>query len=365
MIKKRLRIAVVAPVDEPVPPPGYGGTELFVYNLVNGLIRKGHDVTCLASGDSYIRGATMVACSTSSTRTYSGANTWSKRRKLWLDGAKKAFDYLAQYHDQFDVIINNNGWQMLQMAQFHPQMLQRMVTVLHGTLYNKRESAKYNLYSGPMFKYISISDSQRRPMPHLNYVATVHHGIDVAKFDYQPYPKNYLAWLGRYTPDMGPLQAIRIAKKLDVVLHMAGKVDQADEQYFTDYVAPHAFDPGLTIGSEVAHAQKVRLLKNANALLLPLQWHEPFGLVMIESLACGTPVVVFTKGSAPEIIEDGKTGLLCKNEREAVARIKAGELAAIDRSYCRQVAQSRFDYMGMVSRYEQICNDLSLNGVRL
>lgn len=359
VIKKQLSIAVVAPVDEPVPPKGYGGTELFVFNLVRGLLQKGHKVTCLASGDSYISGATMVACSQTSTRHAVGANTWTKRQKLWLGGAQKAYEYLLQNHAQYDVIINNNGWQMLQMAQRSPQIIGRLVTVLHGTLYNKREAARYNLYSGPMFRYVSISHSQRRPMPHLNYVATIYHGIDVSQFAYQPYPKNYLAWLGRYTPDKGPLQAIQIAKKLGVTLHMAGKVDQADEKYFTQKVASFSGSPNLTIGSEVAHAQKVQLLKNANALLMPLQWHEPFGLVMIESLACGTPVVVNAMGSAPEIIQDGKTGLLCKNEKEAIARIKAGELAAIDRLHCRKTAHEQFHYMGMVARYEQLCYSLS------
>jgi glycosyltransferase involved in cell wall biosynthesis len=342
-----MTIAIVAPVDERVPPPKYGGIELFVYNLAKRLAEQGCRVIMLASGDSLpLEGVELVACSETAARLLPGAENPKKRYDYWIDGAKKAAEYIVS-RDDIDIIVNNNGWPFLDLVE-SLHITQPVVTILHGTLAEPSEQAHYRRQSHR--SYISISDSQRDPIPDMNYLATVPHGIDIDIFPFREDHDGYFAWLGRFTPDKGPLETMKVSEKTGKVLKMGGKVDPTDRVFFETYLADK-FDKYVLNLGELDHREKTKLLSGAEALIFPLQWPEPFGLVMIESLACGTPVVALRKGSIPEIVEDGVTGLICDSVDEMVRRINKGELKDISREACREAAKTRFSDRLMAERY--------------
>jgi glycosyltransferase involved in cell wall biosynthesis len=229
-----------------------------------------------------------------------------------------------------------------------------VVTTLHGTLTDPTEQEMFTLHHET--PYISISDSQRRYGPHLNYVDTVYNGIQVKRFEFNNRPKDYLAFLGRINPQKGPEYAIKIAKKTNQRLIIAAKIDPIDESYFEQVVEPLIDGDQISFIGEVDHAGKVDLLKNARALISPLQWDEPFGIVNIEALACGTPVITINRGSMPEIIVDGKVGYLCSNIDEMIARV--ADINKIDRKACRDHVKKQFTAQGMAKHYLQVYETL-------
>jgi glycosyltransferase involved in cell wall biosynthesis len=210
--------------------------------------------------------------------------------------------------------------------------------------------------------FVSISNSQRRHSPKLNYVDTVYHGIYPEEFEFNDKPEDYLLFLGRIHPQKGPTHAIRIAKQTGQKLIMAAKIDPDEIQYFRRQVRPHIDGKQIIFVGEVGHEEKVKLLKNARAVLLPLQWDEPFGIVNIEAMACGTPVITMRRGSASEIIEDGKTGFLCRNIGEIRAAID--KIDTIDRRYCRQYVEEHFTAHTMAENYIKVFDKL-VKGRRL
>jgi glycosyltransferase involved in cell wall biosynthesis len=343
-----LKIAVLAPFEEPVPPKKYGGTELVVYNLVEELVAIGHDVTLIASGDSTTT-AKLVPGVERAIRILPKARNPQTRAALRYQGLANALSIIV--NGDFDILHNHYGWQLL---MFKKLLSCPVITTLHGTLADPTEREMYTLHQD--VPYISISNSQRRHGPHLHYVDTVYNGIQVERFEFNDQPKDYLAFLGRISPQKGPEYAIEIAKKTNQRLVIAAKIDPTDESYFEQVVEPLIDGKQISFIGEVDHKGKVDLLKNAKALISPLQWDEPFGIVNIESLACGTPVITINRGSMPEIIVDGKVGYLCSNIDEMIARV--ADIASINRRACRDHVEQHFTAHGMAEQYLRIYKSL-------
>lgn len=342
MIKQnKLHIALLAPFEEPVPPHKYGGTELVVYNLAEELVKLGHQVTLFASGDS-VTSATLYACVPQAIRTLPEARNYTLRQSLNYLGLSQAISAISK--GTFDVIHNHFGWQTLLFKDLVPCPI---VTTLHGTLADPAEKFMHDQFKSQAF--VSISDSQRKHDPDLQYVSTVYNGIQVERFPFNGKPRDYIAFLGRIHPQKGPEYAIEIAKKTGIPLIIAAKVDPVDEGYFEQTVKPHINGEHVKFIGEVDHEAKIDLLKNARALISPIQWDEPFGVTNIESLACGTPVITIGRGSLPEIIINKKTGYLCKDIKEMTRRVH--DIAAIDRKACRQHVERHFTAKHMALGY--------------
>jgi glycosyltransferase involved in cell wall biosynthesis len=320
-----MKIAVLAPFEESVPPKKYGGTELVVHNIVENLVKMGHNVTLLATGDSKTA-AKLVPIFKQSIRKLPDAQDMNYRQALKYMGVGQVVDYLVQ--NKFDVIHNHIGWRVLPFA---PILTAPVVTTLHGPLDISYQRHVYGQYSKA--NYISISLSQRKPMPELNFIANVYNGIEISKFKFYPKPQDYFAFLGRMSPEKGPVQAIQIAKKAGVKLVMAAKIDAVDVAYFNKEVKPLIDGKQIKFIGEVDHAAKIELLGNSKGLIAPIQWEEPFGLFFVEAMACGAPVIAMRRGSVPELVIDKKTGYTCKTISEAVSGVKNIDKISREASY--------------------------------
>ena len=346
-----MRIALLSSFEEPVPPRMYGGTERIVHTLAEEWIKLGHDVTLYASGDSRTS-ARLVECIPRAIRTLKEARNPTTRQALNLDSLATALQDIRD--TTYDIIHNHFGWQTLLFNSF---LDWPMVTTLHGTLDKALVPTEHKMHN--YFReapFVSISNSQRRHSPKLNYIATVYHGVYPEDFEFNAQPGDYLAFLGRIHPQKGPVHAIRVAKATGQKLIIAAKTDPAEFSYLRNRVKPLIDGKQIIFVGEVGHEEKVKLLKNARALLSPLQWDEPFGIVNLEAMACGTPVITMRRGSMPEIIEDGKTGFLCRNSAELRAAIP--KIDTIDRSYCREHVEQHFTARKMAENYIKVFNKL-------
>ena len=344
-----MKIAQVAPLAERCPPRLYGGTERIVSYLTEELVRQGHDVTLFASGDSRTA-AELVRCSDMALRLNPAVKDHTPYHLVMLDEVRRRAD-------DFDVI------------HFHIDLLHfplirdfadRTLTTLHGRLDLPDLKPFYAAF--PEVPLVSISDSQRRPMPAVNWAATIPHGLprDLLPFSERPHGR-YLAFLGRISPEKRPDRAIEIAVRAGLPLKIAAKVDRADRAYWDTVIAPMvARHANVEFVGEINEAQKASFLGNARALLFPIDWPEPFGLVMIEAMACGTPVIAWNCGSVPEVIDDGVSGFIVDNEAEAAAAVK--RLAMLDRARVRSVFERRFTVERMAADYLSTYRRLS--GVR-
>jgi glycosyltransferase involved in cell wall biosynthesis len=333
-----MRIALLAPFEEPVPPEKYGGTERVVYSLAEGLVKLGHDVTLLASGDS-TTSAKLVACVEEHLRPQLEKNQRTWHYLNW-QGFHRALYHLSTH--RYDIVSNHGDWPFL-LAHCYAKA--PVVTTIHNPV-------QFNLGVPEIYRehtYISISDAMRAYMPELDYAATVHHGIEVDEFEFNDSPNDYLAFLGRIHPDKGPEQAIQIAKETGSKLIMAAKIDAPDRHYYRKMVKPLIDGKQIIFIGEVAHAAKVALLKNARALLSPIQWDEPFGLTNVEAMACGTPVIGSARGALPEVIINGETGYLCKTVKQMVKRV--GDIDRIKREDCRKQVEKKFTARKMAQNY--------------
>jgi len=331
-----MRIAQVAPLYESVPPQLYGGTERIVSYLTEELVRLGHEVTLFASGDSVTQARLEAACP----------------RALRLD--LHCVDSLAphvqmlgrvyQRAREFDIIHCHTDYLGLPLTPTAPTPT---IITLHGRLDMQEIIPLYNDY--PEVRLVSISDAQRIPLAHPNWAATIYHGLPPDLYSFHPRAGSYLLFLGRISPEKRPDSAIRIACRIGVPLRIAAKIDRVDREYFETTVRPLLNHPLIEFLGEVNDQQKRALLQNALALLTPIDWPEPFGLVMIEALASGTPVIARPRGSVPEVLRDGVTGLLGETDDEMAAAVH--RVAALDRAACRQEFEQRFTVQLMAQQY--------------
>lgn len=331
-----MRIAQVSPLYESVPPKLYGGTERVVAFLTEELVRQGHEVTLYASGDSETS-ANLVACAP---------------RSLRLD--ESCIDPIARHFTMLERIFSEAG--QYDIIHFHIDYLHfplsrrasvRQLSTLHGRLDIPDLVPIYHEYSE--MPLASISNAQRQPLSWANWTGTVYHGLPDGLFRLQEQPGDYLAFLGRVSVEKRPDRAIEIAKRVGMKLKIAAKVDKADREYFNAEIKPLLNDPLIEFIGEIGESEKQEFLGNARALLFPIDWPEPFGLVMIEAMACGTPVIAFPCGSVPEIIDEGVTGLLARDIDEAVRAVQ--RIDSLDRRRCRLRFESRFTAERMANDY--------------
>jgi glycosyltransferase involved in cell wall biosynthesis len=332
-----MKIAQIAPLMESVPPRLYGGTERVVSHLTEELVRQGHDVTLFASGDS-VTSARLVAGTAQAIRLNTAVQDYIPHYMIMLDKVRRSAP-------QFDVLH-------FHIDAFHMPLFRdiagRTLTTLHGRQDLPDLLPMYRAF--PDMPLVSISDSQRNPIAGSNFAKTIYHGLplDLLRPNYDP-RGGYLAFLGRISREKRPDRAIAIANALGLRLKIAAKVDKADEAYFSETIAPLLDRPGVEFVGEINDRDKVAFLGDALALLFPIDWPEPFGLVMIEAMACGTPVLGFRSGSVPEIIDDGITGRVVGSVDEAIRLLP--EVIRLDRRRVRQRFEERFSAARMAGDY--------------
>lgn len=334
-----MRIAQIAPLWERVPPFRYGGIELIVSLLTDELVRRGHEVTLFASGDS-ISTAQLKSVHEQALRLDERIKEPGLYEQMMLSQV-----YQQAHH--FDIIHSHVGCAALPYSGF---VKTPTVHTMHG-IYTPDNEKMFRQFAWQ--PYISISEAQREPRLGLNYIHTVYNGIDITAYPFQPEPEQpaYLAFVGRLSPEKGPHEAIAIAKAVGLPLKIAGKVDAVDREFYQDPIKPLIDGEQIQYLGEVSHAEKVKLLSGANATLFPITWREPFGLVMIESMAVGTPVVGMALGSVPEVIAHGKTGFICHNREQMIEAVPAA--LGLSRQACRDHVVSRFSVSSMVDEYEK------------
>jgi glycosyltransferase involved in cell wall biosynthesis len=336
-----LRIAQIAPLSEAVPPRMYGGTERIVSYLTEELVRLGHRVTLFASGDSNTS-AELVACSKDALRL-------NPEVRDPIPYHLAMFETVRKRVDEFDVLHFHTD--LLHFPVISP-FEQRTVTTLHGQLDLPDLPPFYRTFS--QVPLVSISDDQRAPMPPVNWSGTVYHGLPPGLLKFRPIAKGgYLAFLGRISPEKRPDRAIEIANRSGIPLKIAAKVDKADRSYWLKEIRPLVeASPLVKFVGEITEAQKGRFLGRARALLFPIDWAEPFGLAVIEAMACGTPVIATRRGSMPEVIDDGVSGFIVDDVDAAVDAV--GRLETLSRHGVRQCFERRFTAERMARNYVAI-----------
>lgn len=335
----RVKIAQVAPLMESVPPRAYGGTERVVSYLTEALVELGHEVTLFASADSRTR-AQLVPVVPRSLRL-------DPRRPDWLIWHTMMLDRVFALAADFDVMHFHVDFLHFPLARCTATPC---VTTLHGRL-DLPDLAPLHRYFREQ-ALVSISQSQRKPLDECRWLATVHHGLPEYLYAFQERPGDYFVFVGRIAPEKGVDRAIRIARTTGVKLRIAAKVDLADEAYFRQQILPLLDHPLVEFVGEIEEVQKNEFIGNARALLFPIDWPEPFGLVMIEALACGTPVIAWRCGSVPEVIEHGVTGFIVDDMDQAVEA--AQRIGEIDRGACRRAFERRFTAREMADRYLEV-----------
>lgn len=339
-----MRIAQISPLTEAVPPRLYGGTERVISWLTEELVALGHDVTLFASGDS---------CTSARLRAI-----WP--RALRLDSSIRdpiglhmtMLEQVRREVDAFDVLHFHLDYYPFSLFS---RQATPFVTTLHGRLDLPEHQPVFTTFSS--VPVISISNSQRRPVPQAGWVKTIYHGLPKDLLTPQPVKPSYLAFLGRISPEKSVDRAIRIAERCGLPIKIAAKIDKVDRDYYDEQIRPLMSLPFVDFIGEIGDHQKSDFLSGAIALLVPIDWPEPFGLVMIEAMACGAPVIAFNRGSVPEIIEDGVTGFIVEDETSAVGAV--GQLAALSRQRVRARFEERFTARRMANDYLAVYRSLA------
>jgi glycosyltransferase involved in cell wall biosynthesis len=336
-----MKIAQIAPMYESVPPLLYGGTERVVAHLCNALVSQGHEVTLFASGDARTRARLLPM----------------RERALRLDPAPLKSDLAShmvllqevrRHADDFDVLHFHID---LLHFPFFADMAERTLTTLHGRLDLKDLPEAYAQW--PQFPLASISRHQRTPLPFARWHGTVYHGLDSTLYPFQPQAiGDYLAFLGRISPEKRPDRAISIATHAGVPLKIAAKVDPVDRAYFREHIQPLLDHPLVEFIGEIGDDEKPAFLGGARALLFPIDWPEPFGLVLIEAMACGTPVIAWRCGAVPEVVDHGVSGLIVEEEEEAIEAVH--QIGSFDRSQVRATFERRFSAAAMAKTYVEL-----------
>ncbi len=338
-----MRIAQVSPLYESVPPRGYGGTERVVSYLTEELVARGHDVTLFASADSVTR-ARLVPCSPRALRL-DPVYTDSLAHHLLM------LERVFAYDHEFDVIHAHVDHVAYPFAR---RSRTPVLTTLHGRLDLESLGPLYAEYGEQWVA--SISDDQRAPLPHARWAGTVHHGLPRDLYRFQPAPGDYLAFVGRISPEKRVDRAIEIARRSGRRLRIAAKIDPADETYYRERIRPLMDDPLIEYVGELDDRQKDDFIGRAAAVLFPIDWPEPFGLIMIESLACGTPVIAWPHGSVREVLSGGVNGFICDDVGAAVRAVR--RLDKLDRAACRKSFEERFSVERMAEGYLKLYADV-------
>jgi glycosyltransferase involved in cell wall biosynthesis len=333
-----MKIAQVAPLYESVPPKYYGGTERVVSYLTEELVRQGHDVTLFASGDSETKARLVAACR-SSLRLHKHCQNQMAHHFVMLER-------LFQRAADFDIVHFHIDYLHFPLSR---RELITHVTTLHGRLDIPDLVPLYQEFQD--MPVISISNGQREPLPWANWQAMVYHGLPVDMYRFREKPGNYLAFLGRVSPEKRVDRAIEIARRVGMPLKIAAKVDPVDRDYFESVISPLLSNSPVEFVGEISDREKDEFLGNAYALLFPIDWPEPFGLVMIEAMACGTPVIAYRGGAVPEIMEQGHTGFIVHGVEDAVEAVR--DVAQLSRKRCREVFEERFTATRMAHDYVQ------------
>jgi len=339
--KRKLKIGIIAPIEESIPPERYGGTELIVYHLVEGLIKKGHQVTLFASGDSKTS-ARLISPFPKCLRKAGEEINHEVARLFSLFQA-------IQHQEEFDIIHNHAGWRFLPFAH----SLKTKTVHTYHTYFFERTRFFFKQFKDQPFTF--LSKNQRSFVPFLKNAVIVYNGIDVKQFEFNANPQNYFAFLGRFSPLKGALEAIQIALKAKIKLLIGAKIETENKKefyYFNNKIKPLLKHPKIKYLGELNHKEKVELLKNARALLFPIQWEEPFGLVLIEAMACGTPVIALNRGAVPEIVINKKTGFVVKTLKGMIGALK--KIDKINRFDCRKLVEQKFTVERMVNNYEKV-----------
>ncbi len=343
--RPRLRIAQVAPLYERVPPKLYGGTERVVSYLTEELVRRGHEVTLYASGDSITKARLAPGCP-QALRLMGKPELGAF---LQLPMLSEVFEGATE---RFDVVHSHIDYWAFPFARLTPQVAS--VATMHGRLDIEELRPVYQRYrSMPL---VSISDAQRTPLAFMNWVATIYHGLPRDLLRFSPGPGKYLAFLGRISPEKRPDIAIDVARRAGIPFKIAAKVDVVDRAYFEAVIKPRLAPPDVEYIGEISENEKSEFLGNAIALLFTIDWPEPFGLAMIEAMACGTPVIARPCGSVPEIVAPGVSGLIAAGADELLAAVK--RIDGISREGCRREFEKRFAVEVMADNYERVYRQL-------
>jgi glycosyltransferase involved in cell wall biosynthesis len=346
-----MRVAVISPLFESVPPRLYGGTERVVSWLCRGLTDSNIEVVLFASGDSSIEGRVVPVV--------------NEALRLRKDPVSDPYAYnmrmlamVAKHAEDFDVIHNHHDYWMLPLTEMTDVPL---LTTLHGRM--DLPDIRAAFLSFPRCSYVSISDAQRFPMPQLRWVRTIHHGIDVNDLVFQEKPGKYLAFLGRINVEKRPEWAIEIALRSGVPLKIAAKIEGKQSQdYYDTFIKPHVDGKFIEYVGEISETEKSEFLGNALAMTFPIDWPEPFGLVVMESLACGTPVLARPCGAVPEILRDGVTGFVNTNIQALAAHVN--DIPKISRRACREWVEKRFSYQRMTEDYIDVYRHIAAKRYR-
>lgn len=338
-----MNICIISPIEERVPPQKYGGISRIVSFLTEELVLKNHQVTLMASGDSQTRARLIPVV------PKAGYPNNPKAREAYLQIATaKIIEFLTREH--FDVVSNHFGWRLI---PFHSITQNLMITTLHTPLDQINKKIIFDTYKN--VPVISSSTNQRQFSPDLNYLATIYDGINMSLYDFSDHHDDYLVFLGRISPEKGASEAIQIAKKLNKKLIMAAAIPEWDKNYFEEKVKPYIDNENILFLGEIDDKQKNKLLGGAQALLAPIQWDEPFGLVFVEALACGTPIIALNRGSVSEIVVDGKTGIIANSIDDIYKRFD--EIKSVHRIDCRKHAENNFSSGLMADNYEKVFNE--------
>jgi glycosyltransferase involved in cell wall biosynthesis len=334
-----MRIAQVSSLMEAVPPKLYGGTERVVANLTDELVEMGHDVTLFASGDSITK-AKLFSCWPTAMRLDDTVKDYLAPHVMMLET-------ISRRAHEFDVVhlhVDYLGYPVMTRAGVP------FLATLHGRLDLPSLPPLYEMFSD--VPVVSISDNQRLPLPNAHYVSTIYHGLPESLLTAGPGDGGYLAFIGRISPEKAPDAAIRIAAKAGWKIKIAAKIDNVDRAYYQEKIEPLMALPHVEYIGEINDGQKSEFLGNAAGLLFPIAWPEPFGIAMIEAMACGTPVIAMRNGSVPEVVDDGKTGFIVESEDQAVAAVH--KLASLDRRTVRGIFETRFSARRMAEDYVSV-----------
>jgi glycosyltransferase involved in cell wall biosynthesis len=342
-----LKIAQVAPLYESVPPATYGGTERIVSYLTEELVQQGHDVTLFASGDSRTRARLIPQIDRALRLDSHCLDTMAPHVVMVEEVFRRA--------DEFDIIH-------FHIDYVHFSVCRRMkipsLTTLHGRLDIPELGMLFETFSDVPVNSISLA--QRSPIPWANWVGTVHHGLPKDLYSLEESSGKYLTFVGRVSPEKGLGEAIEIAKRAGMPFKIAAKVDKKDAEFYETTIRPLLDHPLIEFMDEIGDEGKQELIGHAAGLLFPIDWPEPFGIVMIEAMACGTPVIAFRHGSVPEVIDDGVTGFVVDNVPQAVKKVE--QLGSISRRRCRQVFEARFSASRMANDYVELYHELQTGG---